>query len=160
MAGVGALGYVLGMMVAPIMLFLFQALIMTPLAIWLGAETTLLGWVSTVLLAALCIGFWTGAAIVVTTIVRNYEQRDLIINLSMLPLTFSAPVFYPLNQAPKYLEVAARFNPLSYQVDAMRDAFLGDVNALALLIALALSIGSIAAAAIVVARGEPLGSEQ
>ena len=42
----------------------------------------------------------------------------------MLPITLASPAFYPLQNVPTYLQVVSRFNPLTYNIIAMRDAFL------------------------------------
>jgi len=159
LAGVGPLGYVLAMTVAPIAAFVVQALVATPVAILLDAEVSFGRWVGTVVLGAAFLFFWTGFAIALTAYIRNYEQRDLVISLSLLPLTFSAPVFYSLDDLPRYMQIVGYVNPLSYQVIAMRSTFVGHTEPAALLVALLTSVLLVVVATLSVARGELLGSE-
>ncbi len=159
LAGVGPLGYVLGMAAPFVAAFVVQAVVATPVAMLLGLRASLAGWLGSVLLGAMLVLFWAGLGILLTAVVRNYQQRDTIIGLLMLPLTFSAPVFYSLANAPRYLQIIAQFNPLTYQVLAMRNAFAGSADWRTLAIAIGCSVAAVAAAVISITRGELLGSE-
>lgn len=159
LAGVGPLGYVLAMTVTFIAAFLIQSIVATPIALLLGLQATLVGWLAAVVLGSVLLLFWSGLAIVMTAVIRNYQQRDTIIGLLMLPLTFSAPVFFSLETAPRYLQIVAQFNPLTYQVMAMRNALTGRVDPTILAISLGFSVLAVAAAVISISRGELLGPE-
>ena len=43
-----------------------------------------------------------------------------VMNLVVMPLFFLSGALYPLGNLPEWLQVIARFNPLSYAVSAMR----------------------------------------
>jgi ABC-2 type transport system permease protein len=159
LSGVGPLGYVLGMAVTFVAAFVVQALVATPVGMLLGLKLSLSGWLATVSLGSVLVLFWAGLGILLTAVVRNYQQRDTIISLLMLPLTFSAPVFYSLEGAPRYLQIIAQFNPLTCQVLAMRNAFQGSPDFRILAIAVGCSAIAVVAAVISINRGELLGSE-
>lgn len=159
LAGVGPLGYVLGLAVPFVSAFIVQAVAATPVGLLLGLEVSARGWLATLGLGAVLVLFWAGLGIVLTTLVRNYQQRDTIISLLMLPLTFSAPVFYSLENAPRYLQVIAQFNPLTYQVVAMRSAFQESADLRTISLAVGCSVLAVVAAVISINRGELLGSE-
>jgi ABC-2 type transport system permease protein len=56
---------------------------------------------------------------------RSQQGFQLLIQLLIFPLIFLAGVFFPINQAPEWLQVISKFNPLTYGVDAIRQIFLG-----------------------------------
>jgi ABC-2 type transport system permease protein len=122
--GTGPLGYVLGMTALPIVGLWIQMMIAAAVVRALGAHIGLGELLMTGLLSVVTVMFWTSLALLVTAGVKNYQQRDLIVSLSILPLTFSAPIFYQLDAAPRYLRIIGYVNPLTYQVMAMRSAVL------------------------------------
>lgn len=160
LAGVGPLGYVLGMCPPLVLAFVIQAAVSTPLALWLGMSASPLGWLATIVLGSILLLFWSALALLLTTLVRNYQQRDAVVSLLMLPMMFSAPVFFSLADAPRYLQVVAWFNPLTYQVIAMRDAFNGRFDWSIVLIALGCTVAVVLAATASVANSDLLGSER
>jgi ABC-2 type transport system permease protein len=43
----------------------------------------------------------------------------------MVPLFFASNALYPVQLMPSWLQLVSRFNPLTYQVDALRGLLLG-----------------------------------
>src|SRR5699024_4782430 len=74
---------------------------------------------------------WTCLGVAVGSRLNSYSQRDFLVTVTMLPVVLSAPLFYPLQSAPAYLQVIAAANPLSHQVGWLR--LEGTVPAFALL---------------------------
>jgi len=68
--------------------------------------------------------FWSSLAMLVSFFFKKYAQRDLFINLTVLPLTLASPAFYSLHHTPKYLQTISKFNPLTYNIIALRESFL------------------------------------
>lgn len=162
-SGTGLLGYVIGMAVVPAVVFCLQAFISAPVAIWLGAKMSFLGFVSGVAIGVVGIFLWASLAMILTVLIRNYVQRDLVVNLTMLPLMFSAPVLYPLHSAPVYLQVLGRINPVTAQVQAIRNALTspgGDFFSLSALATCSLSILAVVVCTVVFSRAEFLPSER
>ncbi len=84
----------------------------------------LAGLVPLVVLGALCfisLGFLTGS------LTKTQESAAALANVITLPMVFLAGVFFPLTQAPGWLQTLARFLPLTYLADGLRDvAIRGD----------------------------------
>lgn len=125
MAGTNVITYVLGMTALPIGIFISQALVATPFALLLGADFHISNLLLALFFGAMAALFWNCLAILITIGITNYTQRDLIINLSIFPIMFAAPVFYPFDSVPSYLRAIGSINPLTYQITAMRDILLG-----------------------------------
>ena len=50
---------------------------------------------------------------------------QLIMNFLIMPLFFLSGALFPLKDAPTGLALIARFDPLSYGIDALRDLLIG-----------------------------------
>ena len=119
-AGISASAYVIGMLTPGIAAFVGQAVIIlvlgARLGVWFGVMTSVLvvtgGCVAAVFWE--CLGYCVAAAI------RSYQTRDFLLTVIVMPLTFSAPVFYSLDSVPTFLRLIARVNPLTYQVELVR----------------------------------------
>jgi ABC-2 type transport system permease protein len=71
----------------------------------------------------------SGMGILIASFMRSQQGFQLLIQLLIFPLIFLAGVFFPINQAPEWLQVISKFNPLTYGVDAIRQVFLGSESA-------------------------------
>jgi ABC-2 type transport system permease protein len=73
-----------------------------------------------------CFGIFMGSAIfscfslVIACIVKTRERFLGIGQVLTMPLFFASNAIYPLELMPKWLQVIARINPLTYLVDALR----------------------------------------
>jgi len=67
----------------------------------------------------------SGLGLLLASFMRSQQGFQLLIQLLIFPLIFLAGVFFPINQAPEWLQVVSKFNPLTYGVDAIRQVFLG-----------------------------------
>jgi ABC-2 type transport system permease protein len=70
----------------------------------------------------------SGLGLTVASFMRSQQGFQLLIQLLIFPLIFLAGVFFPINQAPDWLQVISKFNPLTYGVDAIRQVFLGTTD--------------------------------
>jgi len=157
--GTGGLAYVLAMMVVPIINFLAKSVAITTIALILGVRMQLLPFLGAILLTCVLLTFWTTLAILITARISNYEQRDIMMGLLILPMTFGAPIFYSLDAAPRYLQIIAFCNPLSYQVMAVRNIYNGENPGWWLVAALGATVAIVVAAVCSVTCGELLGKE-
>jgi ABC-2 type transport system permease protein len=157
--GTGGLAYVLAMMVVPIINFLAKSVAITIIALILGVRMQPLPFLGAILLTCVLLTFWTTLAILITAWISNYEQRDIMMGLLILPMTFGAPVFYSLDTAPRYLQIIAFCNPLSYQVMAVRNVYNGENPGWWLIATLGATAAIVIAAVRSVTRGELLGKE-
>ncbi len=70
----------------------------------------------------------SGLGLMVASFMRSQQGFQLLIQLLIFPLIFLAGVFFPINQAPEWLQVVSKFNPLTYGVDAIRQVFIGSAD--------------------------------
>lgn len=66
-----------------------------------------------------------GLGILISTFVRSQEGVQMLIQLLVFPLVFLAGVFFPVDSVPVWMEVVSKVNPVTYGVDAIRQALLG-----------------------------------
>jgi ABC-2 type transport system permease protein len=77
-------------------------------------------------LAGVAVAIMLGAAafstlsLIVACIVKTRERFMGIGQILTMPLFFASNAVYPISIMPRWLKVAARINPLTYEVDAMR----------------------------------------
>ncbi|MCG8346316.1 MAG: ABC transporter permease [Chloroflexales bacterium] len=72
--------------------------------------------------------FWACLGAVIGTLIQDYGTRDLVGTAVILPVVFSSTALYSLDNAPAFLRVLSRLNPLTYQADSLRLAYIGDWN--------------------------------
>lgn len=159
LAGAGGAGYTASKIVAPTLALAVQCGAIIGLAVLMGIRYDPLHVIGAIVLAVVAVAFWAALAIIVTGMVQDYVMRDVIITWLMLPLSLAAPVFYTLDTAPTYLQWIARFNPLAYQVQAIRDVLLGGHIGLGGGIMVVLAVAAATAATFSVSWGDALTSE-
>ncbi|MEM4297269.1 MAG: ABC transporter permease, partial [Nitrososphaerota archaeon] len=55
---------------------------------------------------------------------KSWESQMAVMNLLNLPLMFASNALYPIRLMPSWLQTVASINPISYAVDAVRQAML------------------------------------
>ena len=101
---------------------LSQAVIIYILALLLGVRMNwnplaLLGVAVMVMLGAACFSTFS---VIIACLLRTRERVMGIGQLLTMPLFFASNAIYPIAIMPVWLQVVARVNPLSYEVDALR----------------------------------------
>lgn len=157
--GVSRFSYLCAMLIPPVALFTTQLLVSAPVAILMGVKMDLLGIFGLLVAGIVSSVFWTSLALLGAFAFRNYAQRDMWLAFLMLPLSLSAPVFYSLKNAPSYLQMLSRLNPLTYQVQSMRSLFLGEPSGYSILLSLCASIVLLIGAYLILIRSELLSRE-
>lgn len=109
--GTGPLGNVLGMTIMPLGMQIARTLVVPPLILLLGGALESLPVLYVALTSLPAVMFWSCVALIATARIRNVHHRDQIVTLSILPLTFSAPIFLAMESMPGYLRWIARINP-------------------------------------------------
>ncbi len=66
-----------------------------------------------------------GLALIIAARMRTFEGFSNFANLVALPLFFLSGSMYPVDQAPDWLAVLIRLNPVTYAVDALRQVLIG-----------------------------------
>ncbi len=106
---------------------LSQAIVVYLLALLLGVHMNwnplaLLGVLVMILLGA---SAFSTFSLVIACLVRTRERFMGIGQLLTMPLFFASNAIYPVSIMPVWLQIIARINPLSYQVDLLRTLMLG-----------------------------------
>jgi ABC-2 type transport system permease protein len=105
---------------------LTQAAIVYVLALLLGVQMNwnplnLLGVFVIVILGAACFSTFS---LIIACLVKTRERFMGIGQVLTLPLFFASNAIYPIVLMPAWLQAVARCNPLTYEVDALRDLML------------------------------------
>jgi len=105
---------------------LTQAVIIYLLALLMGVRLSwnpvnLAGVLAAVILGA--VNFST-FSLIIACIVKTRERFMGIGQVLTMPLFFASNAIYPIDVMPRWLQVVARINPLSYEVDALRRLML------------------------------------
>jgi ABC-2 type transport system permease protein len=93
---------------------------------------------------------FTAIGTAVASLLEDFQGFQLIMNFLVMPLFFLSGALFPLENAPKVLEIIARLDPLSYGVDAIRGSLTGvyhfglmnDLLVLTIVTAISLWVGS------------------
>ncbi len=93
---------------------------------------------------------FSSLGIMVASLLKDMQGFQLIMNFLIMPLVFLSGAFFPLNSAPAALVLVARFDPLSYGIDALRYFLIGvsafplalDIGVLLAVSAIFLGLGS------------------
>jgi len=99
-----------------------QALIIIGIAYVMGAriKTGLLGVVGIVAMAVLFGVAWSGISNMVALRTRNAEATTILGILLTFPLMFLSTGFMPDMLLPDWLDTVAKFNPITYLIEALR----------------------------------------
>jgi ABC-2 type transport system permease protein len=76
------------------------------------------------MLAAVCL-LWGSVGLVAGIVADSWDQHAMISNLVLQPLVFVGGIFYATNMLPHALADITRYDPLYWEVDGLRGAFLG-----------------------------------
>jgi len=60
--------------------------------------------------------------IVLATFYESYESFSVIMNFIIMPMFFLSGAMYPVRLLPDILQIAAKVNPLTYGIDALKNA--------------------------------------
>ncbi len=121
---------VLGKALAAGVRALSQAIIIYILALLLGVRVS---WnpvflVGTLLVVILGAALFSTFSLIIACLVRTRERFMGIGQVLTMPLFFASNAIYPVSIMPEWLQVIARINPLSYQVDLLRTLMLGQAS--------------------------------
>jgi len=76
------------------------------------------------LIVVLGSGLFSTFSLIVACIVKTRERFMGVGQVLTMPLFFASSAIYPLDLMPPWLQIIARFNPLTYLVDALRSLML------------------------------------
>lgn len=125
-------GIVLGKAVGAAAVALLQTLVMLVIAPIVGVHLDVGIVLALVpIVAILSIGL-SGLGILIASFMRSQQGFQLLLQLLIFPMIFLAGVFFPISQAPGWLQALSKVNPMTYGVDAIRQVFLGPLATAAL----------------------------
>jgi len=99
-----------------------QALVVYLIALVMGVELQFEIWRIAGVLLSVMLGaaIFSTFSLVAACVVKTRDRFVGIGQLLTMPLFFASNAIYPLSMMPNWLQVLARINPLSYQVDLLR----------------------------------------
>jgi ABC-2 type transport system permease protein len=108
---------------------LIQAILVLLISFGMGfrVENWLMLPLALVLMAILSLALTSfGAGI--ASMVEDFQGFQAINNFLIFPLFFLSSALYPLTNVPRFLEILATLNPISYAVDALRYTLIGQTH--------------------------------
>lgn len=147
--GIRPISYIIGMSTFPMLGYVYESIILFILGYATKALIPLPYFAVSILFGMVILLFWTSIGIMISVLLKNYQQRDVVTQLIFTPLAFTAPAFYLLSNAPSYIKPFAYLNPMTYQLFALRTISMGKISSLNLLCIVMLSIIFLVVAAIV-----------
>jgi len=118
---------VLGMAVGARVRALVQALLLLTVlaAAGIAIRWTLLGVVGALAMLMLGTGAFAGMSMLLAAAVKERERFLGIGQLVIMPLFFASSALYPLSIMPGWLRTIARVKPLTYEVQGLRQMWVG-----------------------------------
>jgi len=74
------------------------------------------------ILTGCCI--WFSIGFVCGIFIVKEDRRDLILSVVSMPISFASSVYYNIDSAPEFIRTLARFNPLTYNCNLLRESIL------------------------------------
>jgi ABC-2 type transport system permease protein len=133
---------------------LSQAAIIYTLALLLGVH---INWNALAVLSVLFVvilgsALFSTFSLIIACLVRTRERFMGVGQVLTMPLFFASNAIYPISIMPSWLQTISRFNPLTYEVDALRSlmvvggvtayGFIADLAALLVATMILVSIGA------------------
>jgi ABC-2 type transport system permease protein len=69
--------------------------------------------------------FLSALGLLIGARMRSQQGFQLLMQLVIFPMLFLSGIFFPVSQVSRWLEVLSKLNPVTYGIDAIRQAFLG-----------------------------------
>jgi len=140
----------LSMIARDLVMVVAQILVVTLLSLILGLSMHFLGFCAGLLMLVLVGVMMASFSYAVALSVTDEGNLASIANTVYMPILLLSGIMLPLTLAPRWLRIAAKFNPFSYIVDAERLLFAGTFGnaeiwqAFAIVIALAVATTALA----------------
>jgi len=109
---------------------LSQGTIIYLLALMLGLDVNLspIGILGAALLITLGASLFSTLSLVIACLVKSRERFMGIGQVLTMPIFFASSAIYPLALMPSWMQILAKGNPLSYEVDALRTIMIKGVD--------------------------------
>jgi ABC-2 type transport system permease protein len=123
-APISRFSIVIGKAMAGTTISLIQALIMVAFAPVLGITFTPVQFLLLIFSSGLLAFSLTSFGILVASRMSSYEGFNIIMNFLVMPMFFLSGAMYPVRLLPPVLKWLTHLNPLTYGVDALKNALL------------------------------------
>ena len=119
---------VLGQALASTARSLSQAIVVYAVAAIMGSALSFDPWHLAGVVALIAIGsaLFSTFSLAIACIVKTRERFMGIGQILTMPIFFASNAIYPIALMPHWLQVVSHFNPLTYEVDALRALMLRD----------------------------------
>ncbi len=119
-------GVILSLICNQLLTLFFQACILLVIALFLGLHVSLIG-IALTLVLILMIGItMSSLSYAISLSVKDEGILASITNTFYLPVMLLSGIMLPISFAPRWIKIAAHFNPFYYAVEASRSLFAGD----------------------------------
>ncbi|MFZ3122103.1 MAG: ABC transporter permease [Thermodesulfovibrionales bacterium] len=119
-APVSRISIVVGKALSGMIISTIQAVIVLLLFPLLGLKLGVTDIISAVFICMLVSFSVSAFGIVIATFYESYESFSAIMNFIIMPMFFLSGAMYPVKLLPEALRFAAKLNPLTYGVDALK----------------------------------------
>lgn len=111
-----------------------QALLIFGLALAMGVNFSAgpVGVFPLILLVTLLSMVFAGLSLALGAVLTSHEAMIAVTNFFTMPLMFTSSAMMPLEMMPDWLSRLARWNPLTYAIDPMRELFLYGWNTISI----------------------------
>ena len=123
-APVSRLSIVIGKALSGTIISTIQAIIILSLFPFLGLKLGIVQIVTAIFICASLSFCISAFGIVLATFYESYESFSVIMNFIIMPMFFLSGAMYPVKLLPTVLQVAAKLNPLTYGIDAIKHVLL------------------------------------
>lgn len=145
-SGIRPLLYIILKGLPSVLGFLFQASCFWGLIVWFQIQIFGDHFVWLCLVGLISLFFWIGMGVILSLFSGSGITRNMVLSFFLMLLTFSAPSFYVYENAPWLVKFVSRLNPLTYQLEVMRDAAFASPSWQSLALLCLLSLLSLAVA--------------
>ncbi|PIN89320.1 multidrug ABC transporter permease [Candidatus Pacearchaeota archaeon CG10_big_fil_rev_8_21_14_0_10_34_76] len=105
---------------------LIQGIILLLITLLFGFKPLNLALLPLALLFMFLLAFvFTALGTALASKVQDMQAFPMIMNFIIMPVFFLSGAIFPLESAPQGIKIIAMFDPLSYQIDALREIFTG-----------------------------------
>lgn len=145
MAPIHRLSIILGKVLAQTIRGLIQAAIIFILAVFLFGVTIQGNILLVISLIMLTVYSFVGLGILITSFSDREETAVMVMTTLMFPMMFMSGVFFPIQQMPEFMQIIAKFLPLTYATTALRKVMVlgADISSVSLELAVLICFGTV-----------------
>jgi ABC-2 type transport system permease protein len=125
-APVSRLSIVIGKALSGTIISAIQATIILLLFPFLGIKLNILSIPFAIAIAFLLAFCISSLGIIIATFYESMESFSAIMNFIVMPMFFLSGAMYPVKNLPDILKWASKINPLTFGIDALKHAILGN----------------------------------